>query len=81
MGSEQRLLQATHFKTRLLLALWDLGGLENPVPKGKLNDRMGRKKENAGEYDKAYQYLRQNEAIAIVVGKRKIEQISPPQKH
>jgi len=76
MGSEQRLLQATHFKTRLLLALWDLGGLENPVPKGKLNDRMGRKKENAGEYDKAYQHLRQNEAIAIVVGKRKIEQIS-----
>jgi hypothetical protein len=70
MGSGNNNLQATQVQTRLLLALWDLAGTENKVPKGKLNERIGRKKNNAKEYDRAYQQLEQESAIAVVGNKR-----------
>jgi hypothetical protein len=70
MGSGNNNLQATQVQTRLLLALWDLAGTENKVTKGKLNERIGRKKNNAKEYDRAYQQLEQESAIAVVGNKR-----------
>jgi hypothetical protein len=70
MGSGNNNLQATQVQTRLLLALWDLAGTENKVTKGKLNERIGRKKNNAKEYDQAYQQLEQEGAIAVVGNKR-----------
>ncbi|PAX51940.1 hypothetical protein [Brunnivagina elsteri] len=70
MGSDNNRLQATKVQTRLLLALWGLAGTENKVTKGKLSDRAGRKKANAGVYDKIYQQLETEGAIAVVGNKR-----------
>jgi hypothetical protein len=70
MGSRNKNLQATQVQTRLLLALWDLAGTEKKVTKGKLNDRAGRKKENADVYEKIYQQLEKEGAIAVVGNKR-----------
>jgi hypothetical protein len=70
MSSVNNRLQATQVQNRLLLALWDLAGTGNKVTRGKLNDRAGRKKENADVYDKIYQQLEQEGAIAVVGNKR-----------
>lgn len=73
MASVKNSLEIT---TRLLLALWDLGGTENKVTKGTLNDRARRKKDNAAEYDKVYKQLEQDGAIAIVATNKRIQHIS-----
>ena len=75
MGSDNNRLQATQVQTRLLLALWDLAGTENKVAKGKLNERIGRKKNNASEWDQAYQQLEEEGAIALV-GKKRVVNVS-----
>ncbi|MCM0590863.1 MAG: hypothetical protein HEQ35_18095 [Gloeotrichia echinulata IR180] len=73
MASVKNSLQTT---TRLLLALWDLGGTEKKVLKGTLNDRSGRNKDNAAEYEKVYKQLEQDGAIAIVATNKRIQHIS-----
>jgi hypothetical protein len=70
MSSGNNRLQVTQIQTRLLLGLWDLSGTENKVTKGRLSDRAGRKKTNAGVYDKIYQQLEEEGAIAVVGNKR-----------
>jgi hypothetical protein len=70
MSSGNNRLQVTQVRTRLLLGLWDLSGTENKVTKGKLSDRAGRKKTNAGVYDKIYQQLEEEGAITVVGNKR-----------
>ncbi|AFZ04398.1 hypothetical protein [Calothrix sp. PCC 6303] len=70
MSSGNNRLQVTQVQTRLLLGLWDLSGTENKVTKGKLSDRAGRKKTNAAVYDKIYQQLEEEGAIAVVGNKR-----------
>lgn len=58
---------------RLLLCLWDLGGVE--VKKGDLNPRLKRKKETAGDYQEAYTSLAAAGAIAI--SKNKVSLLQP----
>jgi hypothetical protein len=60
-------------EVRLLLCLWDLGGVE--VKKGDLNPRLKRKKETAGDYQEAYTSL--TEAGAIAISKNKVSLLKP----
>jgi hypothetical protein len=52
-------------KTRLLLALWDMGGANGGVKRGELTDRVKRKSEKSGDYRKIFEQLEEAEAIAI----------------
>ena len=52
-------------KTRLLLMLWNLGGLEAEVKKGELNKQVKLNKESAKAYDPVYEKLEEEAAIAI----------------
>jgi hypothetical protein len=52
-------------ETRLLLFLWDLGGVEKEVKKGELTERLKRKKEKAGDYQDTYEELEKAGAIAL----------------
>ncbi len=56
-------------KTRILLALWDLGGTEIKIKKSDLTDRVKRKGENVGNYHSAFDQLEKEGAIAIVKNK------------
>jgi hypothetical protein len=57
-------------KTRLLLALWDMGGAEADVKKGELTDRVKRKNDKSGDYKKVFEQLEQAGAIAIATKNR-----------
>jgi hypothetical protein len=48
-------------KIRLLLALWDLGGLDTAVKKGDLNGRIVKKGEKAADYTTILESLEQND--------------------
>lgn len=57
-------------KTRLLLALWDMGGSNGGVKRGELTDRVKRKSEKSGDYRKVFEQLEEADAIAIETKKR-----------
>lgn len=65
MSSKTKDLQASYAKTRLLLALWDLGGCQQQVAKGKLNDRMKLKGKNIPGYPGILEDLAAQGAIAV----------------
>lgn len=52
-------------KTRLLLNLWDLGGLQKGAKQGELTDRVKLSKESKSAYQKVYDALEQEGNIAI----------------
>ncbi|HEY9693286.1 MAG TPA: hypothetical protein V6D15_13830 [Oculatellaceae cyanobacterium] len=60
-------LQGSEFsaKTRLLLALWDMGGGEQEVKKGELTTRITRTTEKAADYQDIFAQLEKEEAIAL----------------
>ena len=63
-------------ETRLLLAVWDLGGLTTPIQKGKVLERIKRMKEKSSDYESSFESLKRAEAIAIVPGGKRYERIS-----
>ena len=65
MNAQAKNLQTLYAKTRLLLALWDLGGSEQKVARGKLNDKMKLKNKNIPGYPEILQELEQEGAIAL----------------
>lgn len=65
MGTGQNILQATQAKTRLLLALWDLGGAEQEVKKGQLTKRIISKGKKIADYQNIFEELQEQGAIAI----------------
>jgi hypothetical protein len=65
MGSGIKDLQATQAKTRLLLALWDLGGVKQEVKKGQLTKRIANKAKKIGDYQGILQELQEQGAISI----------------
>ncbi|MBW4574777.1 MAG: hypothetical protein KME08_05775 [Aphanothece sp. CMT-3BRIN-NPC111] len=56
-------------KTRILLALWDMGGATTEVKKGELTKRITRTNETAGDYKGVFEQLEKEGAIAIVKNK------------
>ncbi|MBH8551901.1 hypothetical protein I8751_05810 [Nostocaceae cyanobacterium CENA357] len=52
-------------QTRLLLALWDLGGKQQEVKKGQLTKRIVAKGKKAADYQDVFEGLQQQGAIAI----------------
>lgn len=62
-------------KTRLLLALWDLGEGKKEVNKSDLTGKVKRTGEKSGDYQSLYQLLEEEGAISIAKGKR-VEKIS-----
>ena len=52
-------------KVRLLLFLWDMGGVEQEIKKGELTQRLKRTKEKAGDYQDTYKQLEKTGAIAL----------------
>lgn len=52
-------------KTRLLLALWDLGGTQQEVKKGQLTKRIVTKGKKAADYQSVFEELHKHGAIAI----------------
>ena len=58
-------LDDQYAQTRLLLALWDLGGLEAAVKKGNLTPRVVRTKEKAADYSPYLDALAAQGAIAL----------------
>jgi len=63
-------------ETRLLLAVWDLGGLTTPIQKGKVLERIKRTKEKSSDYESSFERLKRAEAISIVPGGKRYERIS-----
>jgi hypothetical protein len=56
---------ATQAKTRLLLALWDLGGTKQEVKKGELTKRIVTKGKKVSDYQSIFKELEEKGAIAI----------------
>lgn len=52
-------------KTRILLALWDMGGANSQVKKGDLTERIKRTNERAADYQGVFGQLEESGAIAI----------------
>ncbi len=52
-------------KTRLLLALWDLGGTQQEVTKGLLTKRIVPKGKKVADYQGIFEELQKQGAIAI----------------
>ncbi|OUL31751.1 hypothetical protein BV372_19920 [Nostoc sp. T09] len=52
-------------KTRLLLALWDLGGTQQEVTKGLLTKRIVSKGKKVADYQSVFEELQKQEVIAI----------------
>jgi hypothetical protein len=57
--------QAKTSQTRLLLALWELGGAKQEVNKGKLHDRIKSKDKKIADFKDIFAELEQKGAIAI----------------
>jgi hypothetical protein len=55
----------TQATTRLLLALWDLGGVKQEVRKGELTKRIVSKTKKIADYQSIFNKLQQQGAIAI----------------
>jgi hypothetical protein len=51
--------------TRLLLALWDLGGTQKEVKKGQLTKRIVSKSQKVADYQSSFEELQNQGAIAI----------------
>ncbi|MBD0261364.1 MAG: hypothetical protein ICV78_01190 [Tolypothrix sp. Co-bin9] len=56
---------ATQAQTRLLLALWELGGAKQEVNKGKLHDRIKSKDKKVADFKDIFAELEKKGAIAI----------------
>ncbi|ARV63356.1 hypothetical protein BZZ01_32550 [Nostocales cyanobacterium HT-58-2] len=65
----------TQAKTRLLLALWDLGGTKQEVNKGKLTRRIVPKGKKVTDYQGVFEELEKKGAIAI--SKKGFSLVSP----
>ncbi|MBC1223716.1 hypothetical protein GNF10_30215 [Nostoc sp. UCD121] len=52
-------------RTRLLLALWDLGGMQQEVKKGQLTKRIVSKSQKVADYQGSFEELQNQGAIAI----------------
>ncbi|MFN6473381.1 MAG: hypothetical protein RMY36_027430 [Nostoc sp. SerVER01] len=65
----------TQTRTRLLLALWDLGGIEQQVSKGLLTKRIVSKTKKVADYQGIFEELQKQGAIAI--SKKGYSLISP----
>ncbi|QIR38464.1 hypothetical protein HCG51_18305 [Tolypothrix sp. PCC 7910] len=66
MGTKQNNFQAVNqTKTRLLLALWDLGGTQQEVTKGLLAKRIVPKGKKVADYQIIFEELQTQGAIAI----------------
>ncbi|MEH2249783.1 hypothetical protein [Nostoc sp.] len=52
-------------RTRLLLALWDLGGTQQEVKKGQLTKRIVSKSQKVADYQSIFEELQSQGAIAI----------------
>ncbi|MEH2153789.1 hypothetical protein [Nostoc sp.] len=52
-------------RTRLLLALWDLGGMQQEVKKGQLTKRIVSKSQKVADYQVIFEELQKEGAIAI----------------
>ncbi|MGH1394670.1 MAG: hypothetical protein ACRAVC_11635 [Trichormus sp.] len=65
MGSGKDSLQSAKTKTRLLLALWDLGGTQQEVKKGQLNKRILSKGKKAADYQGVFEELQKQGTISI----------------
>ncbi|BAZ01349.1 hypothetical protein NIES37_53480 [Tolypothrix tenuis PCC 7101] len=66
MGMKQNNFQAVNqTKTRLLLALWDLGGTQQEVTKGLLAKRIVPKGKKVADYQIIFEELQQQGAIAV----------------
>lgn len=63
--SEKLQIIETQLKTRLLLALWDLGGTKQEVKKGELNKRIVTKDKKVADYQSIFKELEKQGAIAI----------------
>lgn len=58
-------IDVSNANTRLLLALWDMGGLEVAVKKSDLLDRTKKSREKSSDYQPILETLAEQEAIAI----------------
>src|SRR4028119_1494750 len=56
-------------KTRLLLALWDMGATKTEAMKGQLTKRVLQKSQKAADYQGIFDQLEKEEAIAIAKNK------------
>ncbi|UKO96951.1 hypothetical protein [Nostoc sp. UHCC 0870] len=65
MGSVKDSLQTAKTKTRLLLALWDLGGTQQEVKKGQLNKRILSKGKKIADYQSLFEELQKQGTISI----------------
>lgn len=65
MVTEQNILLANQATTRLLLALWDLGGIEKEVAKGQLTKRIISKGKKVADFQEIFAELENQGAIAI----------------
>ncbi|MEE3717987.1 hypothetical protein V2H45_14700 [Tumidithrix elongata RA019] len=59
-------IDGNNAKTRLLLALWDMGALESSVKKSGLTERVKRGKEKSGEYAPYLDALAEQGAISLI---------------
>jgi hypothetical protein len=59
-------------KTRLLLALWDMGALKTEVAKGQLTRRIVSKSQKVADYQGIFDQLEKDGAIAITKNKFKL---------
>jgi hypothetical protein len=64
---------AKQAKTRLLLALWDLGGAKEEVKKSELIKRILQTKEKAGDYQVFFEQLEKEGAIALTTKNRSVK--------
>jgi hypothetical protein len=65
MSSKTKDLQVSYAKTRLLLALWDLGASQQKVAKGKLSKRIDPKGKNKADYQGILEDLEAQGAITV----------------
>ena len=69
-------------RTRLLLALWELGAANDAIKKGDLTKKVVRKGERAGDYQALLAELQNQGAIAMTTGNRVLITPQPEQlKH
>lgn len=66
MSSKNKDLQGSYAKTRLLLALWELGANEQKVAKGKLRKRVVSKGQKITDYQGILEDLQEQGAITIL---------------
>jgi len=66
MSSKNKDLQGSYAKTRLLLALWELGANEQKVAKGKLSKRVVSKGQKITDYQGILEDLQGQGAITIL---------------